>query len=82
MIESLFVFGTNVDNITKIMDSIKYERSKAGYILELRKNQDSEKNELLIPVYKEKDRPAIDEIPKFSGNFDLLDSYMKWIGDD
>ena len=82
MIESLFVFGTNVDNIKKIMDSIKYERSKSGYILELKKNQDTEKYELLIPVYKEKDKPAIDEIPKFSGNFDLLDSYIKWISDD
>ncbi|MGC9124127.1 MAG: DEAD/DEAH box helicase family protein [Thermoplasmata archaeon] len=82
LIESLFVFGTNVDNITKIMDSIKYERSKSGFILELKKNQDTENYKLLIPVYQEKDKPDINDIPKFSGNFDLLDAYMKWIGDD
>ncbi len=82
MIESLFVFGTNVDNITKIMDSIKYERSKSGFILELYENKDTEKYELLIPVYQEKDKPSIDEIPKFSGNFDLLNDYIKWICDD
>jgi len=82
MIESLFVFGTDVDNIKKIMESIKYERSKSGFKIELEKNKDIDNHNLLIPVYRENDRPEISEIPKFSGNYELLNKYVQWLGDD
>lgn len=82
MLESLFVFGTNVDNIIQIMDSIKYERSKSGYTIELEKNKDIKDDLLLIPVYNEMDKPAIKEIPKFYGNFELIKNYIEWLFDD
>ena len=82
MLESLFVFGTNVENINKIMESIKYERSKSGYPLELKKNSDINGNLLLIPVYKEVEKPPIQEIPKFSGDFELIRNYIEWLTDD
>jgi len=82
IIESLFVFGTDVDNIKKIMESIKYERSKSGFKIELEKNKDIDNHNLLIPVYGENDRPEISEIPKFSGNYELLNKYVQWLGDD
>jgi len=76
MIESLFVFGTDVENIKKIMDLIKYERSKSGFTLELKKNKYIDDNDLLIPVYGEPYKPKISEIPKFSGNYELLKKYI------
>jgi len=81
LIESLFVFGTDVNNIKKIMESIKYERSKSGFKIELEKNKDIDEHNLLIPVYKENDKPDISEIPKFSGNYELLKEYINWLGD-
>ena len=82
MIESLFVFGTDVENIKKIMDSIKYERSKSGFNIELEKNKNIDGHNLLIPVYRENDKPEISEIPKFTGNYELLNRYVQWLGDD
>jgi superfamily II DNA or RNA helicase len=82
LIESLFVFGTSSENVKDILDAIKFEREKTGQIIELKKNKDIYDKDLLIPVYKLEDKPKIDEIPKFSGNFNLLDSYIKWLGSD
>ncbi len=82
MLESLFVFGTNVDNIKQIMDSIKHERSKSGYTIELEKNKDINNNLLLIPVYKEMEKPPINDIPKFSGNFKLIKNYIEWLSNN
>jgi len=83
LIESLFVFGTDVENIEKIMDSIKYERSKSGFNIELvEKNKNIDNHNLLIPVYRENNKPDISEIPKFSGNYELLNKYIQWLGDD
>ena len=83
LIESLFVLGTDVENINKIMDSIKYERSKSGFKIELvEKNENIDDHNLLIPVYRENDKPDISEIPKFSGNYELLNKYVRWMGDD
>ena len=82
LIESLFVFGTDVSNIKKIMDSIKYERNKTGFKIELEKNEAVNEHDLLIPVYKPNDKPDISEIPKFSGNYNLLNQYVEWLGDD
>jgi len=83
MIESLFVFGTDVENIKKIMDSIKYERGKSGFNIELDKNKNIDDHDLLIPVYKEDYKPDISKIPKFSGNYELLGDYINyWLADD
>ena len=82
MLESLFVFGTNVDNINKIMESIKYEINKSGYKLELQKNENINGRLLLIPLYKEIEKPSIEEIPKFSGDYDIIQKYLKWLNED
>jgi len=83
MIESLFVFGTDVENIKKIMDSIKYERSKSGFTVELEKNKYIDDHNLLIPVYGKNDKPKISDIPKFSGNYESLRDYIiNWLTDD
>lgn len=80
LIESLFIFGTKVENIERIMESIKFERNVSGFQIELNKNKDISQ-ELLIPVYVE-EKPELNKIPKFEGNYDLLKDYINWIGDD
>jgi hypothetical protein len=82
LIETLFVFGTSVENINKIMDAIKFEREKNGQLIELNKNKDAEYHELLIPVYKIKNKVEVSGIPKFSGNYDLINNFMNWLNDE
>ncbi len=77
--ESLFVFGTKVKNIERIIESIEVERGISGFPLELRKNDVS--GELLIPEYELRKLP-LDELPRFAGNYHLLKEYVDWIGDD
>jgi len=82
LIETLFVLGTNKDNVKKILDSIKYEREKSGEIIELEKNELASENSLLIPVYKDGESLSVEELPKFEGNRDLIKNFMKWLGDE
>ncbi len=81
-LETLFIFGTNGQNLKEIMESIKFERQKAGELINVRKNEFDFKPLLLLPVYKEKKDVQIRDLPTFQGNFNLLNNYYKWLGDD
>jgi len=83
LIETLFVLGTNKDNVQKILESIKYERKKSGEVIELEENELSKKYTLLIPVYKEiEETLSVDTLPKFEGDKELISNFIKWIEDD
>ncbi|MFQ6056396.1 MAG: hypothetical protein ACE5J3_10500, partial [Methanosarcinales archaeon] len=83
LIESLFVLGTNKDNVQKILESIKYERKKAGEIIELEESELSKKYTLLVPVYKDiKEILSVETLPKFEGDKELISNFIKWLEDD
>lgn len=82
LIETLFVFGTNEQNLREIMESIKFEREKAGELINVRKTNFDFNPILLLPVYVEKKEVQLKELPKFRGNFKLLENYVNWIEDD
>lgn len=83
LIETLFVLGTNKDNIQKVLESIKYERKKAGEIIELEKNELSKEHTLLIPVYKDiEEILSVETLPKFEGDKELISNFIKWLEDD
>jgi hypothetical protein len=82
IIETLFVFGTNEQNLRKIMESIKFEREKAGELIDVIKNNFDFNPTLFLPVYVEMKDIQLKELPKFRGNFKLLENYVKWIDDD
>lgn len=82
LMETLFVFGTNQQNLREIMESIKFEREKAGELIDVRKSNFDFNPTLLLPVYVEKKEVQLKELPKFRGNFKLLENYVNWIEDD
>ena len=81
-LETLFVYGTNQQNLKEIMESIRFERENAGEFIDLRKNQFQFSPILLLPVYADKKDIRLQELPKFQGNFTLLKGYVEWVGDD
>jgi len=83
LIETLFVLGTNKDNVQKILKSIKYERKKSGEIIELEENELSKKYTLLIPVYGDiKEILSVETLPKFEGDRERISNFIKWLEDD
>ena len=82
LIETLFVFGTSVKNVKNILDAIKFEREKSGQLIELNKNKEVEDKALLVPEYKIRSNVNVDEIPKFTGNYELIKSFISWLKDD
>jgi hypothetical protein len=83
LIETLFVFGTSKTNVSKILESIKYERKTAGEIIELEENIEVKQRDLIIPTYmNKKEVVAVAELPKFEGNRKLLENYVNWLGDE
>ena len=83
LIETLFVFGSNKDNVQKILESIKYERKKSGEIIELEESELSKKYTLLIPVYKDiEEILSVETLPKFGGDKELISNFIEWLEDD
>ncbi len=82
LIETLFVFGTNKENLQHILNSIKHERESSGELIELRENEEIKGKTLLIPVYKNKEVVSVDQLPKFKGNGKILNDFIQWIGDE
>ena len=65
-IETLFIFGTNRNALSKVIDTLKVENG-VGETIELRKKKDAKYQTLLIPVFKvsEKKMPQESDIQKF-----------------
>jgi len=60
-IESLFVFGTNADNIEKIIKTLKEEKQEKNLGEAFILNPEAQKHTLLIPVYKNSERIFAEE---------------------
>ena len=83
LLETLFIFGTNSDNIKNILSAIKFEEGKSGKIIELEKNEEEIDDKLLlIPTYKSSKDIDVNEIPKFNGNYNLLKNFLEWLESD
>jgi type III restriction enzyme len=84
-LESLFVFGTNAENLKEIIKVLKEEKQEKDLGQEFIINKDAEKRLLLIPVYKESDKIFAEEKEpqKFGINkndFNLAKSMFNYIG--
>lgn len=86
-LESLFIFGTNAENIKEIMNVLKTEKGEEkdlGNLFII--NKEAEKHILFIPVYKEADEIIAEEqepqkyqISK--DDFKLASSYFNYLGE-
>lgn len=83
LLETLFIFGTDSDNIERILAAINFEKEKSGKIIELEKNEEEIGDKiLLVPVYKLSKEVEVGEIPKFNGNYELIRNLWAWIESD
>jgi superfamily II DNA or RNA helicase len=85
-LESLFVFGTNAENLKEIIKALKEEKQEKDLGGEFSINKEAEKHMLLIPVYKETDKIFAEEKePQKYGiskdDFELASSYFKHLGE-
>jgi len=85
-LESLFVFGTSVENLKEIIKALKEEKQEKDLGQEFIINKDAEDKLLLIPVYKESDKLLVneEEITKYPINkddFELTSLYFKYLGE-
>ena len=60
-LESLFVFGTNADNLKEIIKALKEEKQEQDLGAEFVINKDAEKRLLLIPTYRESEKIFAEE---------------------
>lgn len=84
-LESLFVFGTNAENLKEIIKALKEEKQEKDLGKEFVINKDAEKRLLLIPIYKESDKIFAEEKePQKYGinrdDFDLAKSMFNYLG--
>jgi superfamily II DNA or RNA helicase len=84
-LESLFVFGTNAENLKEIIKALKEEKQEKDLGQEFIINKDAEKRLLLIPIYKESDKIFAEEKePQKYGinrdDFDLAKSMFNYLG--
>jgi superfamily II DNA or RNA helicase len=85
-IESLFVFGTNVENLKEIIATLKAEKQDKdlGELFIL--NPEAQKHTLLVPVYKTAERIFADEndpqkYPVSREDFDITSRFYDFLGD-
>jgi len=84
-LESLFVFGTNAENLKEIIKALKEEKQEKDLGQEFVVNKEAEKRLLLIPIYKESDKIFAEEKePQKYGinkdDFDLAKSMFNYLG--
>jgi len=85
-IESLFVFGTNTENLKEIIRTLQSEKQEKMLGETFIINPESFKYPLLIPVYKKSDRILAEEsdpqkYPISLTDFDLTKKYLGYLGD-
>lgn len=83
-LESLFVYGTNANNLNEIFDTLNKEKTEIeiGELFEV--NKEAENKVLLIPYYKSTDKLYIEEndISKFSvskEDYNLTKKYFEFL---
>ncbi|MEA3272945.1 MAG: DEAD/DEAH box helicase family protein [Patescibacteria group bacterium] len=71
-IESLFIFGTNAENLKEIIKRLKEEKQDRDIGQAFIVNAEASKHILLVPVYKKSEKifAEVEEIQKFSVNQD------------
>ena len=85
-IESLFVFGTNAENLKKIINTLKEEKQEKNLGEAFILNPEAQKHLLLIPVYKTTERIFAEEqnpqkYPVSCEDFDITSQFYGFIGD-
>lgn len=85
-LESLFVFGTNAENLKEIIKALKEEKQERdlGDLFSI--NKETEKHTLLIPVYKDSEKIFAEEkeLQKYNiskDDFELASSYFRHLGE-
>lgn len=78
-LESLFVFGTNAENVEKIIKSLQSEKEKESFELgdEFGTNPYTKDKLLLVPVYEESNKTFVDKKVKYPISETDLDSVRK-----
>ena len=85
-IESLFVFGTNAENLKEILKTLKEERQDKNLGEAFILNPEAQKHPLLVPVYKNSERIFAEEkdpqkYPVSREDFDITSQFYEFIGD-
>ncbi|MBU4288636.1 MAG: DEAD/DEAH box helicase family protein [Proteobacteria bacterium] len=85
-IESLFIFGTNAENLKEIIRTLKEEKQDRDLGQEFIINAEAEKHLLLVPVYKDSDKifaeeKEIQKYPISKEDFILADAMFKHLGE-
>ncbi len=85
-IESLFVFGTNAENLREIIATLKAEKQDKNLGEAFILNPEAQKHTLLVPVYKTAERIfAEEQAPqKYSvsrEDFDITSQFYEFLGD-
>jgi len=85
-IESLFIFGTNVENLKEIIATLKAEKQDKNLGEAFILNPEAQKHTLLVPVYKNSERIFAEEKDpqKYSvsrEDFDFTKQFYGFLGD-
>ena len=85
-IESLFVFGTNAENLKEIIATLKAEKQDKNLGEAFIVNPEAQKYTLLVPVYKTAERIFAEEkdpqkYPISKEDFSLTSQFYKYLGD-
>ena len=85
-IESLFVFGTNAENLKEIIATLKTEKQDKNLGEMFIVNPEAQKHLLLVPVYKDSERIFAEEKDpqKYSisqEDFDITSKFYEFLGD-
>lgn len=85
-IESLFVFGTNAENLKEIIKTLKEEKQDKNLGEAFILNPEAQKHPLLVPVYKTAERIFAEEkdpqkYPVSLEDFDITSQFYGFLGD-
>jgi len=85
-IESLFVFGTNAENLKEIIATLKSEKQDKNLGEAFILNPEAQKHLLLVPVYKTVERIFAEEkdlqkYPVSREDFDITSQFYEFLGD-
>jgi len=85
-IESLFIFGTNANNLKEIIKTLKEEKQDKNLGEAFILNPEAQKHLLLVPVYKTAERIFAEEkdlqkYPISREDFDITSKFYEFLGD-